>query len=242
MKIAISVPTYGACNATFTYSLAMMIGRVCSDPPVPNMAVSNNIMIGSILPSVRHDLIMAAKKQSATHMLWLDSDMEFPPDTLHRLMKHDKEIVAANYVTRKLPIIPVSQDLNSQRVNSNGKTGLQEVRHCGLGVCLVDMKVIEAMEPPYFMFGYTKSGKFVGEDVFFLHRARNNGTKVYIDHDLSNEVAHIGEYRYDMESCPAVEHAPLGDNWARTGNGPGADPRPGNRDVGADVGLAVERI
>lgn len=242
MKIAVCVPSHNEVKAWFSFDLAYMVGYFCSNPYEAGSSLRLIFNQSSILPSGRHDLVKSAMEFGATHILWLDSDMRFPKDTLHRLLAHDKDIVAANYTTRRLPIVPVAQDLDRNRIDSRGRSGLQEVYHCGLGVCLMKTVVIEAMDAPYFMFGYLPSGKFVGEDVYFLHKARGLGFKVWIDHDLTNGdpneqrpgVEHLGEYAYDMGTLPVWD---FGDNRPGPGERDGSATRPGDRDVGAGVGL-----
>ena len=249
MRIAVCVPTHNELKAWFAFDLVMMTGYFCCNPYQDKASLRVIFNSSSILPSGRQDLVNSAMKFEASHILFLDSDMRFPQETLHMLLKHDVDIVAANYTTRKLPLVPVSQDLNRSRIDSRGKTGLQEIYHCGLGVSLIKTEVFKKMEKPYFMFGYVpETDKWVGEDVYFLHKARALGFKVWIDHDLTlgtkdgkgrPGVSHIGEYEYDMETLPVWD---IGDHRARAGNGNGAAPGPAIRDVGSGVGLPGNHV
>jgi hypothetical protein len=36
----------------------------------------------------------------------------------------------------------------------------------------------------------------MGEDVFFCKKARELGHKIYIDHDVSHEIGHIGTFEF----------------------------------------------
>lgn len=251
MKIAVCIPTHSDIKAWFGHDLAHLVGYYCCAPYKEGSSIRLIMTQSSILPSARHDLVKSALSFDATHILWLDADMRFPKDTLHRLLAHDKDMVLANYVTRKMPIVPVCQDLERKRVDSRNKTGLEEIYHGGLGVCLMKTDVIKKMEPPYFMFGFTPSGKFVGEDVYFMHKARGLGYQLWVDHDLSNEVSHLGDYEYDMQTLPDWEFESLsrppiaeefGNRGAGTGNGNGADPGPHNGNVGAGVGLPGDSV
>ena len=47
--------------------------------------------------------LMHALAVDATHILWLDSDMRFPADTLGRLLARNRDIVGANYCARRFP-------------------------------------------------------------------------------------------------------------------------------------------
>lgn len=251
MKIAICTPTHSDVKAWFAHDLAHLVGYYCCAPYKEGSSIRLVMTQSSILPSGRHDLVKSALNFDATHVLWLDSDMRFPQNTLHRLLQHDKDMVLANYVTRKMPIVPVCQDLERKRVDSRGKTGIEEIYHGGLGVCLMKAEILRKMEPPYFMFGYTPSGKFVGEDVYFIHKARGLGYQLWVDHDLSNEVSHIGDYEYDMQTLPDWEfesqaRGHIADEFSHrgpgTGNGDGTVNGPVDADMGPGVGLPGDSI
>ena len=65
-------------------------------------------MISSNLPHNRSRCVERAFKLQATHILWLDTDMRFPPDTLFRLLGRKKPIVGANYRARNPPVFPTA--------------------------------------------------------------------------------------------------------------------------------------
>jgi len=73
---------------------------------------------GSMLVQQRHSLVERALRQNPTHILFIDSDMEFPADTLNRLLAADKDIVGANCTTRAMPPEPTAHDLSGERISS----------------------------------------------------------------------------------------------------------------------------
>jgi hypothetical protein len=40
------------------------------------------------------------------------------------------------------------------------------------------------------------NGKLLGEDIYFCIKAKDAGIDTYVDHDLSMEIGHIGNYTY----------------------------------------------
>ena len=44
-----------------------------------------------------------AYKEKCTHILFSDDDMEYPPDTLQKLLAHDKDLIGTLYNIRRLP-------------------------------------------------------------------------------------------------------------------------------------------
>ncbi len=196
LRIAVCVPGDRG-KAGFVQSLSNMLIHFCLSPyNGGTREVEMFSCTGSILPDVRHRCVAEAVKWNATHLLFLDDDMHFPRDTLHRLLKHNLPIVAANYVRRTFPPIPTAYNLSrTGKVHTKpDSTGLEEVSHLGTGVMLIDMRVFDIIELPFFELKSDKDGvRPKGEDVYFCHKASEAGIKLFIDHDLSKEVGHYGE-------------------------------------------------
>jgi hypothetical protein len=156
---------------------------------------------GTIIPQQRHTLVMSAREANASHILWIDSDMRFPPDALLQLLAHGKPIVAANYSTRRIPILPTAEHRDKGYLfTPPDASGLEEVTHCGMGLMLVEMGVFEAVLKPWFSIGYSpRDAEYSGEDFFFCKRAKEAGFPTLIDQDLSKQVRHAGSIEYRAE-------------------------------------------
>lgn len=199
--IALSIPSHGEWENDFALNVSQLLSYTAQ--ALPETIVRLHTASSSMLLQNRFTLVQMAKEQGCTHMLWLDDDHTFPQDALVRLLKHEKDIVGANYVTRKPPYVPVACVNGNQRLFSYGKTGMQQADHIGLGMCLTRMNVFDKLNEPYFYFGWSKTAKeFVGEDVWFFREARAAGFDLWVDHDLSNEVGHMGK----MEFTHALVH------------------------------------
>lgn len=216
-KIAIAVPARDMVHTSFAYDLAMMM----SHWTYKNAANQDNIMLftsqGTLIVNQRQDLVIRAIEDKCTHILFLDSDMRFPKDTLDRLLAHNKPIVAGSYATRRLPCKTVAfeNDKNWDCVYTTpDKKGLEPVAAVGMGCMLVNLSIFDKMTLPYFMIGYSpNSNQFTGEDIFFCRKARSMGLEVLIDHDLSRELGHIGnlEFRHEHANL-TLEEANNGDS------------------------------
>jgi hypothetical protein len=167
----------------------------------------------SALPQNRHNLVREAQKMGVSHILFLDDDMTFPPDTLERMLRAGKPIVAANCTTRALPIVTTAIK-NEKRITSLGKTGLEYVDQVGMAVMLIDMKVFDRVPLPWFSFAWDAEypDTYCSEDMFFCKKARAEGIPIVVDHELSQQIGHVGEleYRHDM-----VDEAELAEVNAR---------------------------
>ena len=197
LKVAIVTPCQDTVAAGYALDLAKLVGR----SQLPNIQLALFHVRGTIIPEQRTTLARAARDAGCTHVLWVDSDMRFPANSLIRLLEHDEPIVACNYPTRRPPYLPTAEhkDLGMLFTEENS-TGLVEVGHAGMGLMLVDMDVHQKIAEPWFALGYSPSdGGYVGEDFFFCKKAKEAGYRVLIDQDLSKEVKHIGETEFRNE-------------------------------------------
>lgn len=208
-KVAIAVPSMEMWHADFAIALNRLVQRTLIDPYQDGKSIGFVLLNerSSLLPNSRHDLVMAALKVEATHILWLDSDMNFPPDALHQLLAHDLDCVGANYVRRTLPCLPISAGLDEKRMytRENSK-GLEAASHMGFGVLLMKTAMLVDLGKPWFAIEWqdisaaNPDGGYIGEDVYLFHKMRDKGYVGFVDHDLSKDVGHIGTYQYNHEA------------------------------------------
>ncbi len=202
--VCVSWPTAGHPKPQFCMALAHMIGRFKSDYPGWNLAISMNYEEGK-LPMVRESLVekaMAVDDQIPTsHVLFIDDDMNFPPELMHRLFEHRVPIVGVNYPTRRPPI-RMTAVKNHKPISSANKRGLEKVDFCGMGAMLIDVEVFRKIPKPWFLIGTQKHpetgefASFVTEDTWFCAQAAKAGYEIMIDHDLSQDVSHLGTIEY----------------------------------------------
>jgi len=165
---------------------------------------------GTLIASQRMELARQALEEKADYLLWLDSDMRFPKETIGHLILRDKPIVAANYATRRMPVKPVAMTDDDGKIGrvytAPDSEGLQPVDYIGMGVMMVKREVFEKIEAPWFAIPYSTVGNhYIGEDVFFCRKAREAGYEVLVDHDLSHQVKHIGTFEYSHEGAWAMK-------------------------------------
>jgi hypothetical protein len=165
---------------------------------------------GTLIASQRMELARQALEEKADYLLWLDSDMRFPKETIGHLILRDKPIVAANYATRRMPVKPVAMMDDDGKIGrvytAPDSEGLQPVDYIGMGVMMVKREVFEKLDAPWFAIPYSTVGShYIGEDVFFCRKAREAGYEVLVDHDLSHQVKHIGTFEYSHEGAWAMK-------------------------------------
>lgn len=193
-RVSICVPCRDMVHAAFAFDLARLLRHSGS----LGLDVLPHFCMGTLIVNQRESLVEMAIEAGSTHVLWLDSDMMFPPDTLQVLLQHDQSIVAGNYATRQYPHKTVAytalHDWTSYVVH-DGPTAdsLIEVDAIGMGCMLTSMEVIKAMPLPRFQTIYVPdSGDHMGEDFYFCQNARELGYKIYVDDHLSRQLGHLG--------------------------------------------------
>jgi hypothetical protein len=150
-----------------------------------------------MLVSNRHSAVRNMLQSNASHLLFVDSDMKFPPWALRQLMQHDLPFVAANCTKRAFPVEGTALDFEGKPVDSVNGRGLEKVRQVGLAFALIRREVFEELRPPLFMMEWVEELKgYCGEDIYFSQLLQQAGVDVWIDHDLSREIGHIGSLTF----------------------------------------------
>jgi hypothetical protein len=197
--IAVCTPARDMVHTMYSYDLVNMVAYHTINT---EDAVSLKISQGTLIANQRAELSLDAMQEGCTHILFIDSDMRFPQDMIGRLIKHDLDIVATNCARRRMPTGPTAQlyKENGERElvwTMPESTGLQEVGSVGMGVMLIKREVFEALAEPWFEtpWRHDKRG-YIGEDVYFCQKAAAAGFKIWIDHDVSKEIGHIGTFEF----------------------------------------------
>jgi hypothetical protein len=203
-KVMIGVPSRNnSWWSDFGLSLAAMTAATAYEAPQVQMVLNNTI--GTGLAMNRINLCKSAIKAGCTHILFLDDDMRIPMHTLMMLLKHDKDIVAANCARKELPPRSTAKGFDGNCVwTRKHSTGLEEVASIGTAVMLINCTKLATLPQPWFAEVYNvETGTSTGEDVFFCNLARQHGQKVFIDHDVSKDVVHMGGFEFTHQITEA---------------------------------------
>ena len=197
--IAVCTPARDMVHTMYSYDLVNMVAYHTINT---EDAVSLKISQGTLIANQRAELSLDAMQEGCTHILFIDSDMRFPQDMIGRLIKHDLDIVATNCARRRMPTGPTAQlyKENGERElvwTMPESTGLQEVGSVGMGVMLIKANVFRALAEPWFETPWRMDKRgYIGEDVYFCQKAAAAGFKIWIDHDVSKEIGHIGTFEF----------------------------------------------
>ena len=202
-KILIAVPCMDTVAAQFSQALAMLEKE-------GKTLVS--FVIGSLIYNSRNDLVKQAMSFDCSHILWLDSDMVFPPETLKYLFKEMEEtgadFISGLYFRRCAPFSPVAfdtleiKDGKATWTDYTGElSGLHEVGGVGFGCALMKTDMLLEMAATYGdFFGPIAN---VGEDLAFCWRARQLGYKILLDCNL--KLGHVGHTVFTQQYYEALK-------------------------------------
>jgi len=218
-RVVVAIPSGDTWDARFAMSMVFMSCYVAANHHINGKTTHFHVhnKKGSILCAIRQGIIETAILNKATHVLFIDSDQTFPKDILNRLMAHNKPIVAVNIATKTFPSSSTARkkgkDIRGVPVYTHqDSTGVEEVWRVGTGIMLIDLKVFkrEKMpEAPWFNMEWNPEvGHYMGEDWYFCKCLEEAGVPIYIDHDLSNEVGHMGKLEYTIDMVEMVEEDP----------------------------------
>lgn len=192
MKLAICTPTTGDVRIEFVDSLLRSTAMLRKNKEVKDFVFL--YYCSSVIPDNRHRMIKSALQWGATHILFIDDDMRWPPEALKVLIKNKHlPIIGANCIKRKYPIEYMAVDFDDNEVVSTDKTGYQEVLYTGNAFVMIQAEVFKKIPPPWFSFPYLPEHDAYGtEDYYFYRKALEHGFPVIINHDISQLINHIG--------------------------------------------------
>ena len=153
----------------------------------------------STITQGRKSIIEHAIKNEYSHILFLDDDMAFTSEAFKSLRARDCSIISANAVTRpniqktaleSLPLI-TAKDKNKKAIPSQNKTGIEPVSYIGLAFTLLRVEDIKKIPKPWFVLT-----EDVTEDYYFCKKAIESGLEIYVDHDATKHVAHVGDFPF----------------------------------------------
>lgn len=209
LNVGIAIPSGGDWKADFAMSL-INLQRACIQHP--NITGYSGIGIkvfnrrGSNLLALRQGLVEQCIEQQCTHILFLDSDMYFPPMLLHMLARHRRRIVTCNCATKAIPSSATARlkdgtEAGKVLYTTEDTKQLVKVWRVGTGVMLINLKVFKDLPKPWFNFTYmgaeAADGKtWHGEDWHLCRLLEKAGIDIFVDQEASWLIGHIGSFIY----------------------------------------------
>jgi hypothetical protein len=145
-----------------------------------------------------------------THVLFIDDDMGFGANCLSLMLARREPIVIANYRRKTPPWAFTCRRMEGDKAvevpTGFGNHGLEEVSFGGFGFCLIEVGILRQLKKPRFLNRWIEHQQIIStEDYPFFQAIHDaNLAKVYVDHDVSHYVAHIGDYAYKFDTGPYI--------------------------------------
>lgn len=201
IKLLIAIPTAGMVTIDAAYSLSNACVALAKKPPPFDFEWALSTTCGSNWIENRETIGETALERGATHLCFIDDDMVFSEAVIPRLLARAHaglDIVTVNYMVKQEPADTFTAiGLNGSRVRTTAdSTGVEEVAANGFGVSIISAEVFKKVPQPWFLPTWNKDFGYSTEDVPFFRKAREAGFKVWVDHDASKAVAHVGRKQW----------------------------------------------
>jgi len=195
VKVTLGLPVYDTYKAETVASILMGLREFPHD-------IAFAMFKGGYIDSSRETAMRYAIENGSDKLLFIDSDMIFPPDAMVKLVAHSKTIIGAAYNEKKLG--PDGKRLSTVKLDDGkggyftGNANMPDAPFMcaavATGFLALYVPVIrERMQPPYFEYDRQEKGR-AGEDTFFCQKARSVGLEVWCDPTLG--VRHMGDFAY----------------------------------------------
>ena len=215
VKLALGIPSLGDWKADFGFALCQMC--VYMSAALFEDGQSREVLFldkrTSNLPRSRQEILEDAVLQDCTHVLFLDTDQTFPMDVAHRLLRWKKPVVACNIPLKTFPSFPTARlrgptafGIPVYSNSTSNPMGLEKIWRVGSGIMLIDLSILKTIPKPWFELRYSdKHQQFVGEDWYFCKKVEDAGFDIYIDHDLSRHIGHVGNFQFTHAHIPQMQ-------------------------------------
>lgn len=197
----------------------VLVGAPCGKNPVYDRFYDSFAMlrippgsgkIRAVEGSVPHNLnklVEEAEGGGFSHLFIVEDDSHFAPDTLTRLLAHDKPVVTGLCRSRQAPFRPyIYAGLDGDkgikwRDLTKDDSGLIKVAATGMGGILINMDVFKVLKRPYFQSYFVGNVEW-GQDIVFAKALIEAGIDVYCDTDViihHATISTIGSIKIDGE-------------------------------------------
>ena len=216
-SIFIAMPCYDSVKINTMLSIFQLIQKLGQS----KVEVGINTMKSPLIHQARNYLTSVFLTTPYSHMLFIDSDVEFGPEAGLRMLVADKDIITTPYRVKdeRLDTPRYTVKFPDPKVIPILPGGLVEIEAGPTGLMLIHRRVFEKIiknRPDlkiknranqalketdkshsfyynFFDFAF-EDGYTFGEDVSFCKLARANGSKLYAN--IESPTAHRGEYAW----------------------------------------------
>ena len=193
-KITLAIPSYGLITTECVISLVDFLTHT-------DLNIVTTFAQSIYIDFNRNQLVDFALKNGSSHLLFVDSDIQFPVEGLARLLAHDKDIVGGYYNTRRGnnpiriegPVDPSTGREGTLQPPDPLPDQLFRCRVLPTGFMLIKLNCLSRLKRPFFATITHERGT-IGEDVVFCRNAHDVGIEIYCDPTIP--LGHVGKKIY----------------------------------------------
>jgi hypothetical protein len=214
-SVYIAMPCYDSVKINTMLSVIKLVQQLGKS----GIEIGINTMKSPLIHQARNYLTSVFLTTKYQYLLFIDSDVEFEPEAVAKMLVAKKDIVCTPY---RVKAEQLDKDIYTVEFkNPNNITllpgGLVEIEAGPTGLMLIDRKVFEKIMKKYpylkiknkatptadkshefyynfFDFGF-KDGYAMGEDISFCRLARGSGFKIYAN--TESRTKHHGSWAWE---------------------------------------------
>ena len=174
----IGAPTYGyKCYTPFAEALIRLEKLAAKED---DFEIEYKFMYQeSLITRARNTIVSFFLRSDCTHLMFIDADIDFHPEDVIRLAKHNKDVVVGAYPLKFLNKVQGKSDqacfnysVNLLKQTVKVEDNLMEIEYGATGFMMIRRNVIEKMIEKYPEFKYINdvpiNGEFKKEDYYAL--------------------------------------------------------------------------
>ena len=178
MRLLIAIP----CMDNVRWEFAQSLTKLCKRLSEIGIDYDVHFHEGSLIYMARDELANVAIDEGYTHVLWLDSDIQFSSDIVEILYGKKKAFITGIYRSRRKPFaICIYSDLEHGQRQITLPNELFTIDACGFGCVLMETDVLKIVRRNYGVFFLPTVS--AGEDIAFCKRWTDLGFSIYADPD-----------------------------------------------------------
>ena len=175
----------------------------------------------SLVPRARNILnAMFLEAKECTHLMFIDADIEFEPESVIRMLAMDKELITGAYPKKTLPVDYAINLKFADKEKTQVKVdmGAIEVLDASTGFWLMKREVVDKMiegypelfylndssiDPKFNQYCYSffdtihdpEDNRYLSEDYTFCRRWQKIGGSIWLD--PNTKLNHVGSYTFE---------------------------------------------
>ena len=175
----------------------------------------------SLVPRARNILnAMFLEAKECTHLMFIDADIEFEPESVIRMLAMDKDLITGAYPKKTLPVDYAInlKFADKEKTQVRVDMGAVEVLDASTGFWLMKRKVVERMieaypelfylndssiDPKFNQYCYSffdtihdpDDNRYLSEDYTFCRRWQKIGGQIWLD--PNTKLNHVGSYTFE---------------------------------------------